>query len=471
MDNNNYDDLKNTLIYIKQRFGNSPFLKHERLLALMGDIAPDLKEERSTIKLVAKTGIFEKLADSENKTDDEKKQDISEAFQLLKEKEYVRPDAAAAYLKTIAEVFEWPVPDILKQPIVITPSADGNSNRIEKKKPESSPKRKKTAVHKSKQSSFRSARQYDYGTAKIVLITLLVLVVLGSGIFVLIRPKTSTADNNDDLLPVDTVPSDTAGQANPSDEITIHISGTDSNNRIRLEAGTGKINALDYVTVDDGLSVSASPEYIDTSSPGIQSVIYTVASKNETESKSFEQEILVEDTEAPIITLKESTVTVKKGSSYNPSENVESVIDTVDQSLVYADSSDSMSGPYYTISHTIDTKKAGVYTVTVFAEDSFGNKDEVTFKVKVQEEERFVAIPSGCTSRRTDYDTLFKELEEYGNEYTSPAYSTKDEMRMALKEFEKEKYPDIPCQVYPGLHISDGEEEIWMFYDYNPWDD
>ena len=172
---------------------------------------------------------------------------------------------------------------------------------------------------------------------------------------------------------------------------------------------------------------------------------------------------IVKDSRSPVISLAEKTVIIKKGSGYDPYDNVMSISDEVDSKFTYVSSASSASGAFYTISNNLNTSKKGVYTISVYAQDSSGNSSEESFIVKVQEQERFVAIPSGCSSKRTDYDTLFKELDQYGKEYTSPSYSTKDEMSIALKEFENKKYPTRPCQVYPGLHISDGQDDEWIF--------
>ena len=283
-------------------------------------------------------------------------------------------------------------------------------------------------------------------------------------------PANSTGSHAESSIPQQT----TAGNLKVQKEITLHILGTNADGNIVIEADGSTINTLDYAEVDKGLKLYASPEYLDTSVPGQQTVIYTVSSDSEqygNTSKKFEQIFLIKDSKAPSIAIRDSSFILKRDAAFNPLDNIVSVEDNIDKSLVYETDGKNNSGAYYTVSHSVNTKKAGVYPVTVYAQDSSGNSSESSFTVRVQAEERFVANPSGCNSPRTDYDTLYKELEQYGNEYTSPAYATKDEMRMALKEFERKKYPNRPCQVYPGLHIYDGEEDQWIFYDYNPWGD
>lgn len=258
------------------------------------------------------------------------------------------------------------------------------------------------------------------------------------------------------------------------EQVKVQFIGVDENHEIPVEAEHEKKNSLDYIQSDSSFAITANPEYIDAGTIGKVTVTYTVTSHSEEFgdiTKTFDQVFSVNDTESPVIQIAKNEVTVNAGEKYDFSENVQSAADSYDGELSYLENADAGSGPYYTIQTDADLNKAGIYTVNVIASDSSANRAETQFTLRVISEEKFVAIPSGCTSERKDYDKLFREMEEYGKEYTSPAYSTKDEMRVALKEFEQSKYPDHGCQVYPGLHVQDGESEQWIFYDYNPWND
>lgn len=258
------------------------------------------------------------------------------------------------------------------------------------------------------------------------------------------------------------------------ERLRIQFVGVDENDEIPIEAGSPDRNSLDFVQADSSLRISADPATIETCLLGRLMVTYTATSSSEKYSdvtKTFEQVFRITDTEAPEIQIKDPEVTVQAGTGYDPVDNVLSVVDSFEGELEYFASDESIPGSHYSIQYDGDLNQAGLYTITVYASDSSSNHSQVQFAVRVRDEERFVAIPSGCTSERKDYDKLFNEMEKYGKEYTSPSYSTKDEMRVALKEFERSKYPDHGCQVYPGLHITDGDEEQWIFYDYNPWND
>ena len=250
----------------------------------------------------------------------------------------------------------------------------------------------------------------------------------------------------------------------------------------------GKTDPCSYVTYDK-YDIKASPEFIDVSVLGDTEVTYTVTAESEETGvveKTFVKTFSVRDTTTPSISLKYTNVTVKDSDGYSIRDNIERIHDDHDGELAYREEKTEETGTaYYTLTADGDPSVPGVHVVTVYAVDEAGNEATETFVLRVRETEkpeqeaapeeeswtetRIVAVPLGCSVNFNDVDRLYRELEQYGNEYTSPAYGTEAEMRSALREFEADKYPDRRCQVYPGLHRQRGSAHEWIFYDYDPY--
>lgn len=242
----------------------------------------------------------------------------------------------------------------------------------------------------------------------------------------------------------------------------------DSAGDLSMQAEHSVMNCSEFVMTPDGAEISTEPAELDLSLPGTYTISFTCEWPDHPEQTvTVEKTVHVIDEEPPVISVKEKEITIDAGSSYDVKSNIAEAYDSLDGDLPFGNEASPGS---YTISGSTDFSKAGVYEFTVTAMDSSGNTSDESFTVITVSQERFVAIPEGCSSQRKDYDKLFAEMDIYGKEYTSPAYSTKDEMAHALREFEKEKYPNLPCQVYPAVHIQNGNESQWIFYDYNPWD-
>lgn len=99
--------------------------------------------------------------------------------------------------------------------------------------------------------------------------------------------------------------------------------------------------------------------------------------------------IEVKDTKGPEITLKNSSVTVTKGNSYDPKSNVKSVKDPVDGDIEY------------TVDGTVDTKKVGSYKITVKAKDANGNETKKEFTVNVKEKTVSTAVSNSSSNNNT----------------------------------------------------------------------
>ena len=121
----------------------------------------------------------------------------------------------------------------------------------------------------------------------------------------------------------------------------------------------------------------------DTSKCGSQytGVSWSAFARNGTEVKSEHViRVKVTDSSPPQITLKQPYGAVMKGGEYDLTENVAEVSDPVDGLL---DHSETLKKGSWTVSGDVSTEKAGIYPVTVRAEDSSGIISEVTFPVTV----------------------------------------------------------------------------------------
>lgn len=117
--------------------------------------------------------------------------------------------------------------------------------------------------------------------------------------------------------------------------------------------------------------------------PGTYTVIYKLSNKVKSVSKHLM--IDVYDDVSPVIVLKESAVTVDNGSKLNLKDYIESATDKVDGDL-------KEKVKY----NSIDTNKAGNYTVNYEVDDSAGNHGTCSMSVSVKE--KLVEQPTPSTS-------------------------------------------------------------------------
>lgn len=100
-------DLTSTLVYIKNRFGISAFIKNGRVSALLSDLAPSLKSDRAMLERMSRIGILEEFANNIDTDESTKKRLISKSMAQLTQSEYIRPTIAASYLRILVDVFGW----------------------------------------------------------------------------------------------------------------------------------------------------------------------------------------------------------------------------------------------------------------------------------------------------------------------------------------------------------------------------
>ncbi len=154
---------------------------------------------------------------------------------------------------------------------------------------------------------------------------------------------------------------------------------------------TIQVSDLIQVSYQDGsadVSVSADPQVLsfaemqDKEEEYPVNVTLSVPYKKETLEKTIPLTIRLEDTAAPVITLKEEEVSVYAGDDYDPLSHVQSVRDPVDGDLPYQ--AEGGRGTY-TINTDLDLNKPGDYTVEILAADKHGNETSSSFTVAVKE--------------------------------------------------------------------------------------
>lgn len=161
---------------------------------------------------------------------------------------------------------------------------------------------------------------------------------------------------------------------------SIHVSTVGS---AAIEYGSAKNDILELLDEVDGEVVSIKSE-LDTKKVGIQEVVVEV--EKDCVVKEIPIEIEIKDTIAPKIELKEQTVSLEVGDSFNIFDNLVSVYDVVDGDLSYQLEVDStLESGYYMISDSVDTFSSGTYPITIQAVDKSGNVTTVHYDVVVKE--------------------------------------------------------------------------------------
>lgn len=106
----NENDLKSVLVYIRDSFGIEVFEKRGQALALLGDLAPSLRNEKRMLEKMFKIGILEDFTSSVNSDERTKKSVIARSLTTLTVSEYIRPKVAAEYINILVAVFGWNIP-------------------------------------------------------------------------------------------------------------------------------------------------------------------------------------------------------------------------------------------------------------------------------------------------------------------------------------------------------------------------
>ena len=124
---------------------------------------------------------------------------------------------------------------------------------------------------------------------------------------------------------------------------------------------------------------------LDTSKVGEQQVEVKVEYKGI--SKVIPIQLSVVDTTAPVIEIKDETITIEEGDELSLTDNVVSVVDH-QEGINYKNASDVQEGDtdYYTIeTNGFNCNVPGEYSINVVALDKAGNRTDKSFKVVVKE--------------------------------------------------------------------------------------
>lgn len=146
--------------------------------------------------------------------------------------------------------------------------------------------------------------------------------------------------------------------------------------------------------------------------PGTYTVIYKLSNKVKSVSKHLM--IDVYDDVSPVIVLKESAVTVDNGSKLNLKDYIESATDKVDGDL-------KEKVKY----NSIDTNKAGNYTVNYEVDDSAGNHGTCSMSVSVKEKPVEQPAPSTSSSNNASNNNGSSSNNASSSSGSNSSYSSK----------------------------------------------
>ncbi|MBQ6654080.1 MAG: hypothetical protein IJM79_00955 [Erysipelotrichaceae bacterium] len=152
----------------------------------------------------------------------------------------------------------------------------------------------------------------------------------------------------------------------------------------QLLYGEGSWDCRQLVEDYGGDELSFDLAQIDLTQLGEHVVNVTVSSTDEygqTCSASGSVTVSVIDATAPVISLKNETVSMIAGGEFDPSANIVSVSDDVDGSLTL---SEKLMPGTYTLSSQVNSMKVGTYQVTVEAMDRQGNTESLSYKVSIR---------------------------------------------------------------------------------------
>ena len=134
---------------------------------------------------------------------------------------------------------------------------------------------------------------------------------------------------------------------------------------------------------------------LDTAQLGKQTVIYRLTDTDEfgvPGEKEFSFDVDVQDTAAPVITLREKEISFTEDMTFDPMLYVEEAHDPVDGPLAL---NETLTAGTYTVESDVDTETPGEYRILVTAMDPNGLQSTAECKVTV--------LPSGSGSRQFPY--------------------------------------------------------------------
>ncbi len=149
-----------------------------------------------------------------------------------------------------------------------------------------------------------------------------------------------------------------------------------------VEYGTKDVDTKSFVEkVENGYLVDYTKE-LDTSKVGTQTLTYEIS--KEDVKKDFLINVEVKDTKKPSINIKKDTILLYKGTGYNLTDNIESVIDEVDGNIGYSDAVPEVNDKgYYLVTSDFNKDAIGTYSVNIKAVDKNNNESSVSYTIKV----------------------------------------------------------------------------------------
>lgn len=103
----NNQDLLSVLKYMKKEHPQEFLVWNDRMNSLLGDYAPELKEERMIFRRMMQRGILKNFAQADGKDTDEKNRVIKESEMCLVQEEFLVPDKVKYYLQVLTDVYGW----------------------------------------------------------------------------------------------------------------------------------------------------------------------------------------------------------------------------------------------------------------------------------------------------------------------------------------------------------------------------
>ena len=144
--------------------------------------------------------------------------------------------------------------------------------------------------------------------------------------------------------------------------------------KLIVEAGDS-VSLYDAVTASGGtLSVSGS---VNTGKTGSYPVVYSLRTSDRYGRKILKKRSViftVEDTAAPVITLKTDNLQIAQGADFNPAGNVAGITDAVDGPIDQS---------HWQITSDVNVSLPGTYQVTLEASDASGNTASASYQVTV----------------------------------------------------------------------------------------
>lgn len=212
-----------------------------------------------------------------------------------------------------------------------------------------------------------------------------------------------------------------------ADEVNSGLTGTSYTEQTlggMFEYGTARVDTETLVKNHAGEMTVTGTKTIDTSQIGSFDVTFTLSQETgygDTVTRDIVKTYTVADNTPPVIELREDKVTVENGKTYDPKSNILSVADPIDGALSF------------NIDSSIDTGKAGDYTVTVSAKDAQGNEMTKSFTVTVLPGEtsepvsETSSVPESSTEEtvsETSSESSVQETSSSSTETTSTSNTT-----------------------------------------------